>query len=96
VARTRDEVLASDGSRYNLLGEPTRLCAATRPGRKDRWSGGAVSVSAGGVFFFLRSPCRQVARVLLDVGLLCSKTFDDAIFPELFEERLPPRPRTDH
>jgi coenzyme F420 hydrogenase subunit beta len=26
-------------------------------------------------------------RFTLSIGLLCSKTFDDAIFPELFEER---------
>jgi coenzyme F420 hydrogenase subunit beta len=26
-------------------------------------------------------------RLSLTIGLLCSKTFDDAIFPELFEAR---------
>ena len=36
------------------------------------------------------SPCRPercARRFTLSIGLLCSKTFDDAIFPELFEAK---------
>jgi coenzyme F420 hydrogenase subunit beta len=34
-----------------------------------------------------RKAGKVARRLALSIGLMCSKTFDDAIFPELFEER---------
>lgn len=87
VARTRAEVLGSAGSRYtysaNTLAYPEAL------------AGGAERIALVGMGCMASVPgamgarrAGKVARRLsLTIGLLCSKTFDDAIYPELFEAR---------
>ena len=85
VVRTRDEVLATAGSRYtysaNLLAYP------------DAAEGGAERIALVGMGCMASAPgamqtrkAGKIARRLsLTIGLLCSKTFDDAIFDGLFE-----------
>ena len=87
VARTREDVLATSGSRYtysaNLLAYP------------DAVDGGAERICLVGMGCMVSAPgamgarkAGKIARRLsLTVGLLCSKTFDDAIFEELFEAK---------
>ena len=87
VARTREEVLATSGSRYtysaNLLAYPQAV------------EGGAERIALVGMGCMTSAPgamgarkAGKIARRLsLTIGLLCSKTFDDAIFEELFEAR---------
>ncbi len=87
VARTREDVLASAGSRYtysaNLLAYPEAV------------EGGAERIALVGMGCMASAPgamqvrkAGKIARRLsLTIGLLCSKTFDDAIFEELFEAK---------
>jgi coenzyme F420 hydrogenase subunit beta len=87
VARTRAEVLATSGSRYtysaNLLayneaieGGAERLCLV----------GMGCMTSAPGAMG-ARKAGKIARRLSLTIGLMCSKTFDDAIFEELFLAR---------
>jgi coenzyme F420 hydrogenase subunit beta len=87
VARTRQEVLDTAKSRYtysaNLLAYPEAV------------EGGAERIAVVGMGCMASAPGAMAARkagkiarrLSLTIGLLCSKTFDDAIFEELFEAK---------
>jgi coenzyme F420 hydrogenase subunit beta len=87
VAKTRADVLATSGSRYtysaNLLAYPEAI------------EGGAERIGLVGMGCMTSAPgamgarkAGKIARRLsLTIGLMCSKTFDDKIFEELFEAR---------
>jgi len=87
VARTREEVLASAGSRYTY--------SANTLAYGDAVAGGADKIALVGMSCQTSAlpvmRARKVGKVgrrfALNIGLLCSKTFDDAIFEELFEAR---------
>ena len=87
VARTRGEVLSSAGSRYTY--------SANTLAYDEAIEGGAERLALVGMSCQSSSPpvmkARKVGKVgrrfALNIGLLCSKTFDDAIFPELFEAK---------
>ena len=85
VARTRDEVLATAQSRYtysaNLLAYPEAV-----EGGAERIAlvGMGCMASAPGAMQ-VRKAGKLARRLSLTIGLLCSKTFDDAIFEQLFE-----------
>jgi coenzyme F420 hydrogenase subunit beta len=87
VARTRAEVLATSGSRYtysaNLLGYQSAVDAGAE---RIGLVGMGCMTSAPGVMG-ARKAGKIARRLSLTIGLMCSKTFDDAIFKELFEER---------
>jgi coenzyme F420 hydrogenase subunit beta len=87
VVRTREEVLATAGSRYtysaNLLGYPE---AAEAGAERIAVVGMGCMVSAPGAMQ-ARKAGKVARRLSLSIGLLCSKTFDDAIFEELFEAK---------
>jgi coenzyme F420 hydrogenase subunit beta len=84
VARTRDEILAAAGSRYTYSSNPMAYAEAV--------AGGAEKIALVGMGCQTSSPAVMTARragkvarkFALNIGLLCSKTFDDAIFDELF------------
>ncbi|GAC1319690.1 MAG: hypothetical protein NVSMB12_19080 [Acidimicrobiales bacterium] len=84
VARTRDEILAAAGSRYTYSSNPMAYA--------DAIAGGAEKIALVGMGCQTSSPAVMTARragkvarkFALNIGLLCSKTFDDAIFDELF------------
>ena len=87
VARTREEVLASAGSRYTY--------SANTLAYADAIAGGAEKIALVGMGCQTSAlptmRARKVGKVgrrfALNIGLLCSKTFDDAIFEELFEAK---------
>jgi coenzyme F420 hydrogenase subunit beta len=87
VARTRDDVLAAAGSRYTY--------SANTMAYADAIAGGAEKIALVGMSCQSSVPPVMTARkagkvarkFALNIGLLCSKTFDDAIFEELFEAR---------
>ena len=87
VARNRAEVLAANGSRYTYSANPMAYA--------DAIAGGAERVALVGMscqaslppVMSARKAGKVARRLALSIGLLCSKTFDDAIFSELFEAR---------
>jgi coenzyme F420 hydrogenase subunit beta len=87
VARTREEVLAAAGSRYTY--------SANTLAYADAIANGAERIALVGMSCQSSVPpvmgARKVGKVgrkfALNIGLLCSKTFDDAIFPELLEAK---------
>jgi len=87
VARTREEVLASAGSRYTYSAN-TLAYSEALAGGAERLAlvGMGCQASAPGAMT-ARKAGKVARRFQLTIGLLCSKTFDDAIFPELFEAK---------
>ena len=87
VARDRADVFAAAGSRYTYSANPLAYAEAV--------GGGAERVALVGMSCQASAPPAMAARragkvarrFALTVGLICSKTFDDAIFAELFEAR---------
>jgi coenzyme F420 hydrogenase subunit beta len=87
VARNRDDVLRSAGSRYTY--------SANTLAYNDAIDGGAERIALVGMSCQSSAPpvmkARKIGKVgrrlTLNIGLLCSKTFDDAIFSELFEAK---------
>ena len=87
VARTRDEILASAGSRYTY--------SANTLAYGDAVAGGAERIALVGMscqssvppVMSVRKVGKVARRFALNIGLLCSKTFDDAIYEELFEAK---------
>jgi coenzyme F420 hydrogenase subunit beta len=87
VARTRAEVLATAGSRYTYSANPLAYPAAIAEGaERIALVGMGCQASAPGVMS-ARKAGKVARRFTLSIGLLCSKTFDDAIFDELFQAR---------
>jgi coenzyme F420 hydrogenase subunit beta len=87
VVKTRDEVLDTAKSRYtysaNLLAYPEAV-----DGGAERIAlvGMGCMASATGAMQ-VRKAGKIARRLSLTIGLLCSKTFDDSIFEELFEKK---------
>ena len=87
VARTREDVLATAGSRYTYSANPMAYAEAIEGGaERIALVGMGCQASAPGAMQ-ARKAGKIARRFALSIGLLCSKTFDDAIFPELFEEK---------
>jgi coenzyme F420 hydrogenase subunit beta len=87
VARTRADVLATAGSRYTYSANPMAYADAIAEGaERIALVGMGCQASAPGVMS-ARKAGKVARRFALSIGLLCSKTFDDAIFQELFQER---------
>lgn len=84
VVRTREEVIATAGSRYtyspNLRAYPEAI-----EGGAERIAlvGMGCMASAPGIMA-ARKAGKIARRLSLTIGLLCSKTFDERIFEELF------------
>jgi coenzyme F420 hydrogenase subunit beta len=87
VARTRAEVLATAGSRYTYSANTLGYTQAVADG-SERLAlvGMSCQASIPGVMR-ARKAGKPGRRLALSIGLLCSKTFDDAIFTELFEAK---------
>jgi coenzyme F420 hydrogenase subunit beta len=87
VARNRAEVLAAAGSRYTYSANTIGYTAAVEEGfERLALVGMSCQASVPGVMR-ARKAGKPGRRLALSIGLLCSKTFDDAIFPELFEAK---------
>jgi len=87
VARDRSEVLAAAGSRYTY--SPNTLAYA------DAVATGAERLALVGMGCQVSAPAVMKARkagkvgrrLTLSIGLMCSKSFEEAIFEEFFEAR---------
>jgi coenzyme F420 hydrogenase subunit beta len=87
VVRTRQEVLATAGSRYTYSANPMAYAEATEGGAERIALVGMGCQASAPPVMVARKAGKVARRFTLTIGLLCSKTFDDAIFPELFEAR---------
>jgi Coenzyme F420-reducing hydrogenase, beta subunit len=86
IARTRAEVIASAGSRYTYSANTM----AYKDLEKDEERIALVGMScqsSSPPAMKQRKAGKVARRFTLNIGLLCSKTFDDAIFEELFEAK---------
>jgi coenzyme F420 hydrogenase subunit beta len=87
LARTREEILATAGSRYTYSANTLAYVAAIESGAERlALVGMSCQASVPGVMR-ARKAGKVGRRLALSIGLLCSKTFDDAIFDELFEAK---------
>ncbi len=85
VVTSRAEVLATAGSRYTYSANPLAYRDAVANGaERIALVGMSCQASLPGVMS-ARKTGKSARRLTLSIGLLCSKTFDDAIFEELFE-----------
>lgn len=87
VARTRDEVLAGAGSRYTYSANTLAYNEAVADGAERIALVGMSCQTSALPVMKARKVGKVGRRFTLNIGLLCSKTFDDAIFPELFEAK---------
>ncbi len=87
VARTRADVLAAAGSRYTYSANTLAYAKAIESGAERIALVGMSCQASAPAVMSARKAGKIARRLTLSIGLLCSKTFDDAIFEELFEER---------
>jgi coenzyme F420 hydrogenase subunit beta len=87
VARTREEILAAAGSRYTYSANTLAYTEAVAGGSEKLALVGMSCQSSSPPAMAVRKAGKVARRFALNIGLLCSKTFDDAIFPELFEAK---------
>jgi coenzyme F420 hydrogenase subunit beta len=87
VATTRAEVLAAAGSRYTYSANPLAYSKALEGGAERIALVGMGCQASAPPIMKARKAGKIARRLSLTIGLMCSKTFDDAIFPELFEAK---------
>jgi coenzyme F420 hydrogenase subunit beta len=84
VASNREEVLASAGSRYTYSANTLAYDEAIERGLKDLALVGMSCQTSIGPVMWHRKVGKVGRPIKLNIGLLCSKSFDDALFDELF------------
>ena len=84
VAATREEVLASAGSRYTYSANTLAIDEARERGLEKLALVGMSCQSSVPPVMWHRKAGKVSKPIVFNLGLLCSKTFDDAIFDELF------------
>lgn len=87
LARNKAEVLATAGSRYTYCANPLALREAKEQGLSRLALVGMGCQTSSPPVMWDRKAGKVSKPFLFNIGLLCSKTFDDAIFPELFEAK---------
>jgi coenzyme F420 hydrogenase subunit beta len=87
VATTREEVLRAAGSRYTYSANPLAIRPALERGLERLALVGMSCQSSIPPVMWHRKAGKISNPIIFNVGLLCSKTFDDAIFSELFHDR---------
>jgi coenzyme F420 hydrogenase subunit beta len=87
LVRTPDEVLATAGSRYTYCANPLALKEAKELGLTKLALVGMGCQTSSPPVMWDRKAGKVGKPFVFNIGLLCSKTFDDAIFPELFEAK---------
>ncbi len=87
VARTRADVLATAGSRYTYSANTLAYPRAIEAGAERIALVGMSCQASVPAVMSTRKAGKVARRLALSIGLLCSKTFDDAIFPDLFEAK---------
>jgi coenzyme F420 hydrogenase subunit beta len=84
VATNREEVLQSAGSRYTYSANTLALPMAIDRGLESVALVGMSCQSSVPPVMWTRKVGKIGKPIKLNIGLLCSKTFDDSIFEELF------------
>lgn len=84
VAVTKEEILESAGSRYTYSANPLAINEALDRGLSRLALVGMSCQSSVPPIMWSRKVGKMGKPFLFNIGLLCSKTFDDAIFDELF------------
>jgi coenzyme F420 hydrogenase subunit beta len=87
LATNRAEVLAAAGSRYTYSANPLAYPLAIEAGAERIALVGMGCQASAAPVMKARKAGKIARRLSLTIGLMCSKTFDDAIFPELFEAK---------
>src|SRR6476659_7942088 len=87
VVTTQDEILATAGSRYTYCANPLALREAKEAGHERLALVGMGCQTSSPPVMWDRKAGKVSKPFLFNIGLLCSKTFDDAIFKELFEAK---------
>jgi len=87
VAKTREEILAAAGSRYTYSANTMAYDEAIESGAERLALVGMSCQSSVPPVMNQRRAGKVGRRMALNIGLLCSKTFDDAIFEELLEAK---------
>jgi coenzyme F420 hydrogenase subunit beta len=87
VAATKDEVLASAGSRYTYSANTLAIDEAKERGLEKLALVGMSCQSSVPPVMWHRKVGKISKPIVFNLGLLCSKTFDDAIFEELFDAK---------
>lgn len=87
LARTREEILAASGSRYTYSANTLAYAAAIEAGYERLALVGMSCQASVPAVMRARKAGKPGRRLALSIGLLCSKTFDDAIFDELLLAR---------
>ncbi|MDA8365419.1 MAG: Coenzyme F420 hydrogenase/dehydrogenase, beta subunit C-terminal domain [Actinomycetota bacterium] len=87
VATDRASVLRSAGSRYTYSANTLAYPEAVAGGAERIALVGMGCQASAPAIMAARKAGKIARRLSLSIGLLCSKSFDDAIFPELFEAR---------
>jgi coenzyme F420 hydrogenase subunit beta len=87
VATNREEVLAGAGSRYTYSATTLAMDEAKERGLKRLALVGMSCQSSIAPVMWSRKIGKISKPIVFNIGLLCSKTFDDAIFEELFEAK---------
>jgi coenzyme F420 hydrogenase subunit beta len=87
LARNKDEILASAGSRYTYSANTLALKQALDEGFSKLALVGMSCQSSVPPVMWHRKVGKVSKPFVFNIGLLCSKTFDDAIFEELFLEK---------
>ena len=84
VATTKEEVLAAAGSRYTYSANTLAMPEAKERGFEKLALVGMSCQSSVPPVMWHRRAGKAGRPFVFNIGLLCSKTFDDAIFHELF------------
>jgi coenzyme F420 hydrogenase subunit beta len=84
VAATKDEVLAAAGSRYTYSANTLAIDEALERGFSKLALVGMSCMSSVPPVMWSRKIGKVAKPIVFNIGLLCSKTFDDSIFEELF------------
>ncbi len=87
VAASKDEILAAAGSRYTYSANTLALNEALERGHTRLALVGMACQSSVPPIMWNRKAGKVGKPFLFNIGLLCSKTFDDSIFDELFETK---------
>lgn len=87
LVQTKEEVLATAGSRYTYCANPLALPEAKEKGLTKLALVGMGCQTSSPPVMWDRKAGKVSKPFQFNIGLLCSKTFDDAIFPELFEAK---------
>jgi coenzyme F420 hydrogenase subunit beta len=87
LARTREEILATAGSRYTYSANTLAYAEAVQAGYERLALVGMGCQSSVPGIMRARKAGKPGRRLALSIGLLCSKTFDDAIFDDLLKAK---------